>query len=79
MVRIRSQDFKTLYPEDIGKEVEGAELVPLPHHHRRLGCTHIIDVFLFKLLYITILQETAAVHSKKQITYFLPKFNFPMQ
>ena len=79
MVRICSQDFKTLYPKDVGKEVEGAELVSLPHHqNRRPGCTHnIIDVLVFKLLYITIVQEI--VYSKTQITYSLPKFHFPMQ
>lgn len=67
MIRICSQDFKTLYPKDVLKEVEGAELVSLPHHHRRPGCTHIIAVLVFKLLYITILHEI--VHSKKPLTF----------
>ena len=78
MIQICSQDFKTLYPKDVLKKVEGAELASLPHHHRRPGCTHnITDILVFKLLYITILHEI--VHSKKQITYFLPKFNSAMQ
>lgn len=42
-ILICSQGFKTLHPKDIGKEVESADLVFLPHYHRTPGA-HLVSL-----------------------------------